>query len=110
MNEQAESCRLRVFFEAALLDYEKQTDMALANHPVAERLQNCDSVDSITAVICEQTQGFSEFRGKDKVMKSLKSAVSVLCKLSSASDFGQGICQVCPQAPTELTMSLTLIP
>ena len=96
MTDQSGSTRLRVLFEAALLDYEKQTDIALAKHPLAEQLQNCDSVESVTALLCEQTQAFSEFRGKDKVMKSLKSAVSVLYKLSSAADFGQNIGLVRP--------------
>jgi hypothetical protein len=96
MSDQSGSSNLRVLFEAALLDYEKQTDIALAKHPLAEQLQNCDSVESVTAVLCEQTQAFSEFRGKDKVMKSLKSAVSVLCKVFSAADSGHGIGLVRP--------------
>ena len=100
MSEQAGiasgSSRLQTLFEAALLDYEKQTDIALGNHPLAEKLQSCDSVDSVTALLCEQTQAFSGFRGKDEVMKSLKSAVSVLYKLSSAAGFGQAIGLVRP--------------
>ena len=83
-----------MLFEAALQDYEKHTEIALIRHPLAEQLQSCDSVESITAVLCEQTQAFSEFRGKEKVTKSLKNTVSVLHKLSSAADFGQGICLV----------------
>jgi hypothetical protein len=92
MTDQSGSSRLWVLFEAALLDYEKQTDIALAKHPLAEQLQSRDSVESVTAVLCEQTQAFSEFQVRDKVTKSLcKSAVSVLCKLSSAANFGQDI-------------------
>jgi hypothetical protein len=86
-----QSSRLQVLFEAALQDYEKQTGIALANHPLAEKLQNCDSVESVIAVFHEQTQAFSEFWGKDKVLKPLKTAVSVLYKLSTAADFGQPI-------------------
>jgi hypothetical protein len=89
MCDQSASSRLRVLFEAALLDYEKQTGVALTNHPLADRLQNCDSVESITVVLHEQTQAFSEFRGKDKVTGLLKNAVSALYKLSAVADFGQ---------------------
>jgi hypothetical protein len=88
MNDQSGSFRLRVLFEVALQDYEKQTGIALVNHPLAEQLQACDSVDSITAVLREQTKTFGEFRDKDKVMKPLRNAVSVLYNLSATSDFG----------------------
>ena len=70
-------------------DYEKQTGIALAKHPLAERLQNCVSVDSVTDVFREQTQAFSEFRGKEKIMKLLKNSVSALYKLSAAANFGR---------------------
>jgi hypothetical protein len=96
MDDQSGSSRLRVLFEAALQDYEKQTGIALANHPLAEQLQTCDSVDSITAVLREQTKTFSEFRDNDKVMKPLRNAVSVLYKLSAAASFGQDIGLVRP--------------
>ena len=87
---------LQVFFEAALHDYEKQTGIALAKHPLADRLQNCDSVESVSAVLHEQTQAFSKFRGKDKVLKPLKRAVSLLCKLSATVNIGRDIGLVRP--------------
>jgi hypothetical protein len=70
--------------------------LALIKHPFAEKLQNCDSVESITAVLHEQTQAFSAFREKDKVLNPLKKAVSVLCKLSSTANFGRDIGLVRP--------------
>ena len=96
MSDQSGSSQLRVLFEAALQDYEKQTGIALANHPLAEKLQDCHSVEAITAVLRDQTQAFSEFRGKDKVLKLLKHAVSALYKLSAASDLGHDIGLVRP--------------
>jgi hypothetical protein len=72
MTDQSASSHLQVLFEAALQDYEKKTGIALAEHPLADRLQNCDSVESVTAVLHEQTQAFSEFWGKDKVLKPSK--------------------------------------
>jgi hypothetical protein len=85
-------------FEAAFRDYEKQTGKTLANHPLAEKLQSCHSVESVTAVLREQTESSSEIRGKDKVLKPLKNVLSVLHKLSSTSAviFGQHLGLVRP--------------
>ena len=94
MSDQSGSSHLKVLFEAALRDYERQTGIALAKHPLAERLQGCDSVESITAVLYEQTQAFNQFRGKEKVIKLLKNAVSVLYKLSACAKLGEVICVV----------------
>jgi len=93
MTDQPGSSRLhwQVLFDAALQDYEKQTGIVLANHPLAEQLQNCHSVESITAVLREQTQAFSEFRGRDKILKPLKNVISVLHALSATADLGQAI-------------------
>ena len=96
MIDQLASSHLQVLFEAALHDYEWQTGMALAKHPLADRLQNCDTVESVTAVLREQTQAFIEFREKDKVLNPLKKAVSILCKLSSAASSGRAIGLVRP--------------
>ena len=95
MSDQPGPSRLQVLFQAALQDYERQTGIPLAKHPLAEQLQNCDSVESVTAVLREQTQAFSNFRGRDKVMELLKNTVSVLYKLSATADLGQAIGLVC---------------
>ena len=86
MSDQSGPSRLQVLFEVAMEDYEKMTGIVLSKHPLAEKLQNCDSVESVTAVFHEQTQAFSEFRGGDKVLKLLKNIVSVLHKLSATAD------------------------
>ena len=96
MAGQSGSPHLQVLFEAALQEYESQTGIALAKHPLAEELQNCDSVESVTAVLRGQTRVFSEFQEKDKVFKPLKKAVSVLYKLSATANFGQDIGLVRP--------------
>jgi hypothetical protein len=101
MSDQSVPSHFQALFEAAFRDYEKQTGKTLANHPIAEKLQSCDSIDSVTAVLREQTETSSEIRGKDKVLKPLKNVLSVLHKLSSASavNFGQHIGLVSPQVP-----------
>ena len=91
MGDQLASSHLMVLFGVALQDYERQTGIALAKHPLAERLQECDSVESITAILYEQTQAFNEFRGKEKVMKLLKKAVSILYELSACAKLGEVI-------------------
>jgi hypothetical protein len=91
MSEQSGPSHLRALFEAALEDYEKKTGIALAKHPLAEQLQNCVSVESVTDIFREQTQSFSEFRERDKIMRLLKNSVSVLYKLTAAANFGQDI-------------------
>ena len=109
MDDQPGSFHLQVLFEAAIQDYETQTGITLANHPLAEQLQNCDSVESITAVLRDQTQAFSQFLGNDKVLKPLKKVVSVLYKLSATASFGQDIGLVCSSLTgCSLFTSLTL--
>ena len=91
MSDHSASSHLKVLFGAALQDYERQTDIALAKHPLTERLQECDSVESIIAVLREQTQAFREFRGEEKIMNLLKNAVSFLYELSACARLGQVI-------------------
>ena len=88
-------------FEAAFRDYETQTGKSLTNHPLAEKLQSCDSVESVTALLREQTETSCKIRGGDKVLKPLKNVLSVLHKLSSSSavNFGQHFGLVRPWAP-----------
>jgi hypothetical protein len=101
MSDQSGPSHFQAFFEAAFLDYEKQTGKTLANHPLAEKLQSCDSVESVTAVLHEQAETSSKIRGKDKVLKPLKNVLSVLHRLSSTSavNFGQRLGLVRRWAP-----------
>jgi hypothetical protein len=95
MSDPSPSSHFRGLFEAALQDYEKQTGTALASHPFAEQLQECHSVDAINAVLQEQTRLFTDFRGGNgKIMKSLKSTVSILYALSTNTALGEGISMV----------------
>jgi hypothetical protein len=101
MSDQSGQSYLQALLEAAFQEYERQTGKTLANHPLAEKLQRCDSVESVTAALREQIETSSEIRGKDKVLKPLKNVLSVLHKLSSASavNFGQHLGLVRPSAP-----------
>ncbi|KAH9953518.1 hypothetical protein BC827DRAFT_129533 [Russula dissimulans] len=85
MNDSSSSTRFKSLFDAALLDYEKQTGTTLAGHPLAKQLETCESVESITAFFQEQVSSFRDVRDGGKIMNSLKSAVPVLHSLSTNS-------------------------
>jgi hypothetical protein len=92
MADQSISTRFHELFESALQAYEKKAGFTLAEHPLGIQLQSCNTAESITAVLQGQAKAFSESRGSDKVMKSIKNTVSILCRLSAtaslAVDFG----------------------
>jgi hypothetical protein len=96
MGDQLASSRFEALFEEALREYEKQTGTPLAKHPLAEQFQSCQSVESVTSLLQEQTQALSDFRGTDKIMKSLKSLVSALSRVSAVAALGHNIGLVCP--------------
>jgi hypothetical protein len=86
MTDHSQSSHFRELFERALQDYEEQTGTALAGHPLAEQLESCNSVDSVLAILQQQAQAFTEFRGSNgRITKSLKSAVSAILALSSST-------------------------
>jgi hypothetical protein len=79
-------------FNTALQEYQNQTGYKLTEHPLSMRLETCDSVDSIIAILQEQAQIFCEFRGDDgKLMKSVKRSVDVIYTLSISTVISEGI-------------------
>jgi hypothetical protein len=96
MSDQIGSSRFEDLFERALHDYEKQTGIPLAKHPLAEQFQNCQSVDSVATLLEEQARVFNDFRKSDKIMKYLKSVVSVLFTVSAFVPQGHAPGTVCP--------------
>ena len=88
MAYQPESVHFQSLFEPALRAYEKKAGVSLAQHLLAIKLQNCDSVEAITRIFQDQARDFRNLRGSDKIMKSIKTTVSILSKLSSADTFG----------------------
>jgi hypothetical protein len=89
MSDQSRSSHFQVLFESALQDYERQTGTVLAKHPLAEQLENCHTVESVTDVLQEQAQAFTEFRSGDRrIVTSLSRAVSVLHAISTSSALG----------------------
>jgi len=85
MAHQSGFARFKALFESALQAYEKKTGVSLAQHPLAIKLQSCDTVEAITGLLLDQAQAFRDLQGNDKIMKYLKTTVSNLTKLSSAA-------------------------
>ena len=86
------SSTFRIFFDAALQDYKDKTGITLTDHPIAEQLESCNSVSSITAILQEQAQRFRELRGNDgRLIKALNSSVDVLCAPSINSALNEAI-------------------
>jgi hypothetical protein len=91
MEDQSGPSHFRALFESAFQAYEKKTGISLAEHPLALQLQSCQSVESITTLLQNQTKAFREFRGNDRVMKLIKSTVSILTTLSATASLGDSI-------------------
>jgi hypothetical protein len=110
MAHHPESARSQALFETALQAYEKKAGISLAQHPLAIKLQNTDSVEAIAAIFQDQAQAFRDLQGSDKIMKSLNATVSILSKLSSAASladaFGPVRQQELPSYFTPLTVFL----
>jgi hypothetical protein len=90
-------------------DYERQTTgLVASDHPLAKQLKQCDSVDSITAILQEQARVFHELRGDDGMfMKSLKCSVDILYTLSGIV-LGEGIGLVRLKTSNRSTLFLTV--
>ncbi len=95
----SQSSTFQALFNAALQDYKDKTGNTLIDHPFARQLVTCNSVNSITAILREQTQSFREFSENDgKLMKALNYSVEVLCLPSISSALSEAIgFVVCPK-------------
>jgi hypothetical protein len=95
MSDQSGSSRLGALFASALEDYEKQTNISLVKHPLAKQLSSCHSVvrtvESISSLLQDNAKVFSDLRGNDRILESIKSIVSSLYKLSATAAFGDNV-------------------
>ena len=109
MTHQSESARFQALFGPALQAYEKMAGVSFTQHPLAIKLQSCDSVDAITGLLQDQAQAFSHLQGSHRIMKSLKTTVSILSKLSSAASRANPLGSVRQKGLTACLTSLTFI-
>jgi hypothetical protein len=101
MSSPLRSSRLWDLFEAALLDYEKQTGIDLAKHTLADLLRDCNSAEDVATVLSKQAKDFKQFREKDKVLKPLEKVLTVLHLVSSAPSIAKHVGLVRPKALTD---------
>ena len=86
------SPELKSLFEAALEEFENRAGTNLLQHQIIDKLENCQSADSVIDVLQEETQAFRNFRGDDgRLMTWIKRTVNVLHILSTSSILGEGI-------------------
>jgi hypothetical protein len=107
MAGQSGSARFEALFESALQNYQKTTGVALAQHPLAIDLQSCKSADDITTLLQDQIQAFSKFRESDRMMKAIRTTVSMLTPLSDAASLANTVGLVRQKAPIACSTSLT---
>jgi len=79
-----EPSNFTALFESALEEYAKLTGKPWAEHPLAKQLEQCYSLESILDALQGQAQSVTRSRGGDsRIVKSLKSAISILYTLST---------------------------
>jgi len=84
------SSNFQSIFNAALQAYEKKTKCKLFTHPLASRLQSCDSPTAILSVLEDLIQQFDRRRRSDERLSNwLNPTVNVLYVFSGL--IGQGV-------------------
>jgi hypothetical protein len=85
------SSNFRLIFDNALKAYEKRTKKDLLTHPLADRLESCDSASNILTVLQEQVQELNQ--SQRRFSKWLEPTVNVLHAFSET--LGEGVGSVC---------------
>jgi hypothetical protein len=114
MADKSGSTRSEALWESALQAYENKTGVALAQHPLALDLQTCRSTDDIATLLQRRAQAFNDFRQRDRMIRTIKTTISILTPLSHAASFAnvaglvsQKTLMTCPKS---LTFLLDIIP
>jgi hypothetical protein len=95
-------------FNAASAEYQSVTGKRLDTHPLAARLDTCDSPKAISDLLLSQAQVSSTFRkGDDKLMAWLDPIVHILFTFSAT--LGEGIGLVSPLNTFDMTILQHLI-
>ena len=72
-------------FTASLQKYEKQTGIALSKYPLAEKIRNSDSTETVIAILQEQVT-LPACNETDRITKSLTGIISAMYTLSVCFD------------------------
>jgi hypothetical protein len=84
-SDQPRSAHFHALFDSALQAYEKKTDVTLAEHPLALRIQSCRSVDDISTLLQSQAEVVGDLEASDRIMKAIKKTLSIIVPLSQAA-------------------------
>ena len=86
------SSNFQSIFDASLQSYNNKTKNKLLDHPLATKLQSCDSPSAVLSVLQDLIQQFDQRRTSDERLKNwLNPTVNVLYTFSSALGEGVGI-------------------
>jgi len=107
MADQSASPRFHALVVSALQAYESKTGVTLAQYPLAVQLQSCLSAGDVTILLQSRAHAFSDCYATDKIMKSIKTTVSILAQFSNAATLTDAVGLVRQNAPCWCFTSLT---
>ncbi|KAH8982686.1 hypothetical protein EDB92DRAFT_1952114 [Lactarius akahatsu] len=82
----------KAIFDNALKEYEDKTGTNLTTHPLADKLQTCDSPDAVLNVLQEHVRAYEESRnGDQRLTKLLDPTIHILYLFSAALGEGVGL-------------------
>ena len=86
------SSNFQSIFDASLQAYDNKTKNKLLDHPLATRLQSCDSPNAVLSALQDLIQQFDQCRASDERLKNwLNPTVNVLYTFSAALGEGVGL-------------------
>jgi len=88
MANQSGSVSFQRLLESALLRYEKKTGVTLSKHPLALQFQSCNSVEDFNTLLRDKAK---DVRESERIIKSMKTIVSILTPLSSVASLPDAV-------------------
>jgi len=90
-NTSSSLSNFQTLFDTALVEYAKCTGQDLCSHPLAAKIDRCESPNLILAIFQAQSQAFDQFRNGDpKLTKSLTPVVNELHAISTNTVLSAG--------------------
>jgi hypothetical protein len=99
MAVQSRSTLFLARFDSAFQAYQETTSVTFATHPIAVRLLDSNSVESIATILLYEARAFSNSRGFDRITKAIESIVTILSTLSSTAPVSTAIGMVRQRTP-----------
>ena len=104
----ASSSNFDLIFDNALKAYKRRTNKDILTHPLADRLDRCNSASSILTVLQEQVQELNQSQHRNEIWtRWLDPTVKVLHAFSET--LGKGVTLVCLSSSTCLRSALSYL-